>query len=132
MKDAPSKIVKIKMNRSFNLSWKGAPYHRLFTIVDQWIYDLQEHVRIQTGKFKRRLKGNVSERICYSVECLVRDRKTSGNNNCLSSNTQKYRFEKIQKHQKGMSLNSVLEGPHFEVEKNQQSLAIWTFLIELN
>ena len=104
------------MNRSLNLSWKAAPYQRLFTIVDQWIYDLQEHVRIKTGKFKRRLKGNVSERICYSVECLVRDRKTTGNNNFLTSNIQEHRFEKIQKHQKGMSFNSVLEGLRFEAE----------------
>ena len=98
-------------------------YHRFYTIVDQLLYELQEHVWIKTDKFKRPVQDNVLESICYSVECLARDFKTTGNNNFLSSSIQERRFEKIQIHQKGMSSNSVLEGLHFEVENYQQSLA---------
>jgi len=58
---------------------------------------------------------------------LVRDGKTSENNNFLSLNIQEHRFEKIQNYQKGTSSNSVLEGLHFELENYQQSLAISTF-----
>ena len=88
------------------------------------VYELQEHVWIKTGKFKRRLKGNVLERLCYSVECLVGDDKTTENNNFLSLNIQEHRFEKIQNYQKGTPSNSVLEGLHFKLENCQQSLAI--------
>ena len=73
MKDAPSKTVKINKNASLSVSWRDARYHRFYTIVDQLVYELQEHVWLKTGKSKRRLKGDGLEKLHYSIECLVRD-----------------------------------------------------------
>ena len=73
MKDAPSKTVKINKNGSLSLSWRDARYHRFYTIVDQLVYELQEHVWLKTGKSKRRLKEDGLEKLHYSIECLVRD-----------------------------------------------------------
>ena len=42
-------------------------------MVDQLVDELQEHVWSETGKAKRRLKGDGLEKLHYSVECLVRD-----------------------------------------------------------
>jgi len=44
------------------------PISSFYTVVDQ----LQEHVWSETGKPKRRLKGDGLEKLHYSVECLVR------------------------------------------------------------
>ena len=115
------------MNSSLNFSWRDALYHRLYAIIDQLVYELQEHVWIKTGKFKGRLKGYVLERVCYSVECLVRDCKITENCKFLSLNIQEHKFEKIQNYQKETAANSVLEAQHFELENYQQSLAIRTF-----
>ena len=73
MKDALSKTVKINKNGSLSLSWRDARYHRFYTIVDQLVYELQEHVWLKTGKSKRRLKEDGLEKLHYSIECLVRD-----------------------------------------------------------
>ena len=43
-----------------------------YTVVDQLVDELQEHVWSETGKPKRRLKGDGLEKLYYSVECLVR------------------------------------------------------------
>jgi hypothetical protein len=43
-----------------------------YTVVDQLVDELQEHVWAKSGKPKRRLKGDGLEKLHYSVECLVR------------------------------------------------------------
>ena len=73
MKDAPSKTEKINKNASLSVSWRDARYHRFYKIVDQLVYELQEHVWLKTGKSKRRLKGDGLEKLHYSIECLVRE-----------------------------------------------------------
>ena len=42
-----------------------------YTVVDQLVDELQEHVWAKSGKPKRRLKGDGLEKLHYSVECLV-------------------------------------------------------------
>ena len=56
MKDAPSKTTKINKNASLSLSWRDVRYHRFYTIVDQLVDELQEHVWLKSGKSMRRLK----------------------------------------------------------------------------
>ena len=55
------------------MSWRDARYKRFYEIVDHLVAELQEHVWHETGKPKRKLKGNSLEKLHYSVECLVRD-----------------------------------------------------------
>lgn len=55
------------------MSWRDARYKRFYDIVDHLVAELQEHVWHETGKPKRKLRGNSLEKLHYSVECLVRD-----------------------------------------------------------
>ena len=41
--------------------------------MNQLVVELQRHAWSETGKPKRRLKGDGLEKLYYSVECLVRD-----------------------------------------------------------
>ena len=70
-----SKPASAKPNQSNSsaLAWRDARYHRFYEVVDQLVDELQEHVWAETGKPKRRLKGDGLEKLHYSVECLVRD-----------------------------------------------------------
>ena len=73
MREPTSKPVKTNSVDGLKLSWRDHKYHRFYTVVDQLVDELQEHVWSETGKPKRRLKGNGLEKLHYSVECLVRD-----------------------------------------------------------
>ena len=73
MREATSKPVTSTPKDSLNLSWRDTRYHRFYEVVDQLVDELQEHVWSETGKAKRRLKGDGLEKLHYSVECLVRD-----------------------------------------------------------
>jgi hypothetical protein len=70
---ATSKPVKVSKTNDLNLSWRDTRYHRFYTVVDQLVDELQEHIWAKSGKPKRRLKGDGLEKLHYSVECLVRD-----------------------------------------------------------
>jgi hypothetical protein len=69
---ATSKPVKVSKTNDLNLSWRDTRYHRFYEVVDQLVDELQGHVWSETGKPKRRLKGDGLEKLHYSVECLVR------------------------------------------------------------
>ena len=73
MREPTSKPVKTNSVDGLKLSWRDHKYHRFYTVVDQLVDELQEHVWSETGKPKRRLKGDGLEKLHYSVECLVRD-----------------------------------------------------------
>ena len=73
MKEATSKPVKAKQRDSLKLSWRDTRYRKFYEVVDQLVHELQEHVWAETGKAKRRLKGDGLEKLHYSVVCLVRD-----------------------------------------------------------
>ena len=72
MREPTSKPVKTNSVDGLKLSWRDHKYHRFYTVVDQLVDELQEHVWSETGKPKRRLKGDGLEKLHYSVECLVR------------------------------------------------------------
>ena len=68
-----SKAVKRPLNEELELSWRDLRYHTFYEVVDQLVYEIQEHVWRKTGKTKRRLRAVALEKLHYSVECLVRD-----------------------------------------------------------
>ena len=73
MKEATSKPVKANSVDTLKLSWRHHKYKRFYTVVDQLVDELQGHIWSETGKPKRRLKGDGLEKLHYSVECLVRN-----------------------------------------------------------
>ena len=73
MKEAVNEFVKANSVDILKLSWRDHKYQRFYTVVDQLVDELQEHVWVKTGKAKRRLKGDGLEKLHYSVECLGRD-----------------------------------------------------------
>ena len=54
-------------------SWREIRYHSFYQVVDTVVEDIQNHIWIDTGKAKRRLKGDQLEKLTYSVEKLMRD-----------------------------------------------------------
>ena len=72
MREPTPKPVKTNSVDGFKLSWRDHKYHRFYTVVDQLVDELQEHVWAKSGKAKRKLKGDGLEKLHYSVECLVR------------------------------------------------------------
>ena len=58
MEAATSKPVKTNSVDGLNLSWRDHKYQRFYTVVDQLVDELQGHVWSETGKAKRRLKGD--------------------------------------------------------------------------
>ena len=72
MREPTSKPVKTNSVDGLKLSWRDHKYHRFYEIVNQLVDELQGHVWSETGKPKRRLKGDVLGKLHYSVECLVR------------------------------------------------------------
>ena len=73
MSDNKPASAKPNQSDSSGLAWRDARYHRFYEVVDQLVAELQDHVWAETGKAKRRLKGDGLEKLHYSVECLVRD-----------------------------------------------------------
>ena len=67
MEEAKSKPVKASKADNLNLSWRDARYHRFYEVVDQLVDELQEHVWVKTGKAKRRVKGDGSDKLHYLV-----------------------------------------------------------------
>ena len=67
MREPTSKPVKTNSVDSLKLSWRDHKYHRFYTVVDQLVDELQEHVWAKSGKPKRRLKGDGSEKLHYSM-----------------------------------------------------------------
>ena len=58
MTEPTSKAVKTNSVDSSKLSWRDHKYHRFYEIVNQLVDDLQGHEWSETGKAKRRLKGD--------------------------------------------------------------------------
>jgi hypothetical protein len=73
LKEPTSKPVTANNVDTLKLSWRDHKYHRFYSVVDQLVDELQGHTWGETGKPKRRLKGDGLEKLHYSVECLVRD-----------------------------------------------------------
>ena len=73
MSDLNPKSAKPNQSESSDLTWRDARYQRFYEVVDQLTAELQEHVWLETGKPKRRVKGDGLEKLHYCVECLVRD-----------------------------------------------------------
>ena len=53
--------------------WRAKRYSRFYSIVDEVVNELQNHIWISEGRAKRRLSGNDLNAIRYSVEALIRD-----------------------------------------------------------
>jgi len=53
--------------------WRAKRYSRFYTIVDEVVNELQNHIWISEGRAKRRLSGNDLNALRYSVEALIRD-----------------------------------------------------------
>ena len=73
MPDVNPKSAKPNQSDSSELAWRDTRYQRFYEVVDQLVVELQEHVWAETGKPKRRLKGDGLDKLHYSVECLVRE-----------------------------------------------------------
>ena len=58
---------------NLNLNWRDRRYQRFYEVTDFLVNRIQEHVWLDSGKAKRRLRGSDLEKLHYSVECLVRD-----------------------------------------------------------
>ena len=54
-------------------SWRDIIYQTFYQVVDTVVEDIQSLVWKNTGKTKRRLKGDQLEKLTYSVEKLIRD-----------------------------------------------------------
>ena len=67
MREPTSKPVKTNSVDGLKLSWRDHKYHRFYEIVNQLVDELQGHVWSETGKPKRRLKGDGSEKLHYSM-----------------------------------------------------------------
>jgi len=65
------KDIGVKPN--LNLNWRDRRYKRYYEVIDFLVNRIQEHVWLDSGKAKRRLRGSDLEKLHYSVECLVRD-----------------------------------------------------------
>jgi hypothetical protein len=70
LKEPTSKPVTANNVDTLKLSWRDHKYHRFYSVVDQLVDELQGHTWGETGKPKRRLKGDGLEKLHYSVECL--------------------------------------------------------------
>ena len=66
-----TKDISVKPN--LRLSWRDRRYKRFYEVTDFLVNRIQEHVWLDSGKAKRRLRGSDLEKLHYSVECLVRD-----------------------------------------------------------
>ncbi len=53
--------------------WRSKRYLRFYSITDQIVDELQNHIWIKTERAKRRLKGSDLDALKYSVETLIRD-----------------------------------------------------------
>jgi hypothetical protein len=73
LREPTSKPVKTNSVDGLKLSWRDHKYHRFYTVVDQLVDELQGHVWSETGKTKRRLKGDCLEKLHYSAECYKAD-----------------------------------------------------------
>jgi hypothetical protein len=56
-----------------NLPPRERRYRRFFEIVDEVVEEIQEHIWRETGKPKRRVKGDQLQKLRVSVETLIRD-----------------------------------------------------------
>ena len=65
--------TKDTLSNDTDLTWRDRRYQKFYQIVDQLVHEIQEHVWLETGKRKRRVKGSELARLTYSVECIIRD-----------------------------------------------------------
>lgn len=53
--------------------WRTIRYQRFYQIADQVLDEVQELIWADTGKAKRRVKGDELEKLTYSIDKLIRD-----------------------------------------------------------
>jgi len=53
--------------------WRSKRYSRFYSITDQIVDELQNHIWTKTGRSKRRLNGSDLDALKFSVETLIRD-----------------------------------------------------------
>ena len=63
----------LNSNSYTDYSWREVRYNSFYQVVDTVVEDIQNHIWVDTGKAKRRLRGVRLEMLTYSVEKLMRD-----------------------------------------------------------
>jgi hypothetical protein len=48
--------AKDTLSNDTDLTWRDRRYQKFYQIVDQLVHEIQEHVWLETGKRKRRIK----------------------------------------------------------------------------